>query len=75
MNSDMLTRRLQRRGFDITTAINGEDALLQTVQYKPDIILMDMSLPIMDSWEATRRLKEQISNNTYPSLPYQPMLV
>ncbi len=66
MNSDMLTRRLQRRGFDIITAINGEDALLQTVQYKPDIILMDMSLPIMDGWEATRRLKSQAITKHIP---------
>ncbi len=57
MNRDMLMRRLQRKGYEIDIAINGEDALYQVNQSKPDIILMDMSLPIMDGWEATRILK------------------
>jgi len=59
MNRDMLTRRLQRNGFDTEVAINGEEALSQAKLYKPDIILMDMSLPVMDGWEATRFLKNQ----------------
>ena len=57
MNRDMLTRRLERKGFDTEIAINGEEALSQTKEYIPDIILMDMSLPVMDGWEATKHLK------------------
>ena len=59
MNRDMLTRRLERKGFDTEIAINGEEALSQAKLYKPDIILMDMSLPVMDGWEATQLLKKQ----------------
>lgn len=59
MNRDMLTRRLQHKGFDTEVAVNGEEALTQAKLYKPDIILMDMSLPVMDGWEATRFLKKQ----------------
>lgn len=59
MNRDMLTRRLQHKGFDTEVAVNGEEALTQAKLYKPDIILMDMSLPVMDGWEATRFLKNQ----------------
>jgi len=58
MNRDMLTRRLQRKGFETEVAINGEEALSQAKFYKPDVILMDMSLPVMDGWEATKLLKQ-----------------
>ena len=51
MNRDMLSRRLQRRGFD------GEQGLATAAAEHPDLILMDMSLPVVDGWEATRRLK------------------
>ncbi len=57
MNLDMLCRRLARKGFTIDSAINGEEALCKAREITPDIILMDMSLPIMDGWEATRHLK------------------
>jgi len=66
MNRDMLTRRLQRKGFDTEVAINGEEALSQARLYKPDIILMDMSLPVMDGWEATRFLKKQNETHHIP---------
>ena len=59
MNRDMLTRRLMRDGFDVVSADNGVEALEKANTCQPDIILMDMSLPIMDGWEATRILKEQ----------------
>jgi CheY-like chemotaxis protein len=58
MNRDMLGRRLQRRGFDVVYAEDGQQALAQAEAERPDIILMDLSLPVMDGWEATRRLKE-----------------
>ena len=66
MNRDMLTRRLQRNGFETEIAVNGEEALSQAKLYKPDIILMDMSLPIMDGWEATRFLKTQNETQHIP---------
>lgn len=59
MNLDMLCRRLARKGFDIETAVNGEQAIQQAVDIQPDVILMDMSLPVMDGWMATRLLKTQ----------------
>lgn len=66
MNRDMLTRRLQRNGFDIAVAINGEQAIAIIDNYEPDIILMDMSLPVMDGWEATRYLKENANTQHIP---------
>ncbi len=57
MNLDMICRRLERRGFDICSAVNGEEAIDKASKFYPNIILMDMSLPVMDGWEATRRLK------------------
>ncbi len=57
MNRDMLSRRLRRRGFETLMAINGEEGITVAQAEKPDLILMDMSLPIIDGWEATRRLK------------------
>jgi two-component system cell cycle response regulator DivK len=57
MNRDMLSRRLERKGYQIVKAVNGQQAIEFATAEKPDLILMDMSLPVMDGWEATRRLK------------------
>jgi CheY-like chemotaxis protein len=57
MNRDMLSRRLSRRGFNVLLAENGRAGVELAVSQKPDLILMDMSLPVMDGWEATRRIK------------------
>ncbi len=57
MNRDMLSRRLERRGYQVVCAIDGQQALDVVRREKPDLILMDMSLPVLDGWEATRRLK------------------
>jgi two-component system, cell cycle response regulator DivK len=57
MNRDMLSRRLQRRGFSVLIASNGEQGVAMAAAEKPDLILMDMSLPVLDGWQATRRLK------------------
>lgn len=57
MNRDMLSRRLQRRGFEVLIAVDGEQGVAMAVAEKPDLILMDMSLPVLDGWQATRRLK------------------
>ncbi len=58
MNRDMLSRRLERNGFDVSIAVNGVEALESAQANLPDLILMDLSLPEMDGWEATRQLKE-----------------
>jgi len=56
-NRDMLSRRLERRGFSITIAVDGQDGVDKARAAPYDIILMDMSLPVLDGWEATRILK------------------
>ena len=66
MNRDMLSRRLARRGYDIVTAIDGEQGLSAAAAEKPDLILMDMSLPVIDGWEATRRLKGDAATRAIP---------
>lgn len=58
MNRDMLSRRLIRRGYEVILAQDGEEGLRAAQTQSPDLILMDMSLPVMDGWEATRRLKD-----------------
>ena len=57
MNRDMLSRRLGRKGFEVVMAVDGGEALEMAVSQAPALILMDMNLPVIDGWEATRRLK------------------
>ena len=57
MNRDMLSRRLVRRGYDVLLAVDGETGVAVARAQTPDLILMDMSLPVLDGWEATRQLK------------------
>ncbi|MBI2264178.1 MAG: response regulator [Armatimonadetes bacterium] len=57
MNSDMLSRRLQRKGYDVVLAVDGEQGVALAGSETPDLILMDMSLPVLDGWEATKQLK------------------
>ncbi len=57
MNRDMLSRRLQRRGYEVIMAVDGEEGIKMARSESPDLILMDMSLPVLDGWEATRQLK------------------
>lgn len=57
LNSDMLTRRLVRRGFDVLLAEDGEQGVEMAKTRSPDLILMDMSLPVLDGWEATQQIK------------------
>jgi len=64
MNRDMLSRRLARRGFDVVCAVDGQQGIELARSDRPDIILMDLSLPVMDGWEATRRVKgDDITRN------------
>ena len=57
MNRDMLSRRLERKGFEVVFALDGQAAVELAGSERPDLILMDMSLPVMDGWEATRQIK------------------
>ena len=57
MNRDMLSRRLERRGYEVVIAVDGQQGVDLAQSTRPDLILMDMSLPIIDGWEATRQLK------------------
>lgn len=66
MNLDMLSRRLERRGYDVIIATDGAQGVALASSEQPDLILMDMSLPVMDGWEATRRIK---SNNELNAIP------
>jgi two-component system cell cycle response regulator DivK len=66
MNRDMLSRRLIRRGYTVVTAVDGEQGLVAAGSERPDLILMDMSLPVMDGWEATRRLKAESATQAIP---------
>ena len=66
MNRDMLSRRLSRRGFEVLIAENGQSGVDLTVSERPDLVLMDMSLPVMDGWEATRRLKADPGTSAIP---------
>ena len=57
MNRDMLSRRLERKGFQVAMAVDGQQAIEMAQSDRPALILMDMSLPVLDGWEATRRIK------------------
>ena len=66
MNRDMLSRRLQRRGYEVATAVDGESGLTMTKTEMPALVLMDMSLPGLDGWEATRQLKADPATRAIP---------
>lgn len=66
MNRDMLSRRLQRKGYEVVLAVDGEQAIKMATSTSPDLILMDLSLPIIDGWEATRQIKSQAETADIP---------
>ncbi len=66
MNRDMLSRRLIRRGLEVVFAVNGQEGVELAKSERPDIILMDMSLPVIDGWEATRRVKSDETTRRVP---------
>jgi len=57
MNRDMLSRRLERRGYAVVLAVDGRSGVEMALSHAPDLVLMDMSLPVLDGWEATRQIK------------------
>ena len=66
MNRDMLTRRLERKGFVVIIAVDGQAGIDMTSSSSPDIILMDLSLPVIDGWEATRKIKADPATQSIP---------
>lgn len=66
MNRDMLSRRLQRRGYEVLIAIDGTEGIKMALSEAPDLILMDMGLPVVDGWEATRQLKASPETRPIP---------
>lgn len=66
MNRDMLSRRLQKRGYEVLIAVDGAQGIASAQANRPDLILMDMSLPVVDGWEATRRLKADTATRGIP---------
>lgn len=66
MNRDMLSRRLRRKGFEVILAVDGAEGVAKAKSESPDLILMDMSLPVMDGWEATRQIKASGASASIP---------
>ena len=66
MNRDMLSRRLQRRGYEVVIAVDGQDGVTKAQAEAPALILMDMSLPVLDGWEASRQLKAAPATGRIP---------
>ena len=68
-NRDMLVRRLNKKGFEVVVAVDGGEGVAKARSEKPDLILMDMHLPVLDGWEATRQIKETEATRRSPSSP------
>jgi CheY-like chemotaxis protein len=66
MNRDMLSRRLQRKGYEVVMAVDGGQGVEMAKTMAPDLILMDMSLPVLDGWEATRQIKADPATQPIP---------
>ena len=65
-NRDALSRRLARRGYEVVMAINGKEGVEKAEQEQPDLILMDMNMPVLDGWEATRTIRKTPQGRTVP---------
>ena len=66
MNRDMLSRRLERKGYEVVIAVDGQAGVDMASSAGPDLILMDLSLPLVDGWEATRRIKADAATQNIP---------
>lgn len=66
LNRDMLSRRLSRSGYDVVLAVQGKEGIAMAESEGPDLILMDLSLPVIDGWEATRQIKARTSTASIP---------
>ncbi|MFN3360297.1 MAG: response regulator [Pseudanabaenaceae cyanobacterium] len=70
MNRDMLSRRLARKGYEIVVAVDGQEGVDLARRLRPNLIIMDMSLPVMDGWTATTILKEDPATQTIPIIGF-----
>ena len=68
MNRDMLSRRLERRGFEVLMAVDGAEGVATAKSEQPALVLMDMSLPVIDGWEAARRIREDPATASIPMI-------
>lgn len=66
MNRDMLSRRLARKGYEVVLAVDGDEGVAMAKSQQPDLILMDMSLPVLDGWEATRAIRAEPATRAIP---------
>lgn len=66
LNRDMLSRRLTRKGYTVAIAVDGEEAVAKAAAESPSLILMDMNIPLIDGWEATRRIKAASATSAVP---------
>jgi Response regulators consisting of a CheY-like receiver domain and a winged-helix DNA-binding domain len=66
LNRDMLSRRLARKGYTVAVAVDGEEAVAKAAAESPSLILMDMNIPLIDGWEATRRIKAAPATSAVP---------
>lgn len=66
LNRDMLSRRLERMGYQVDLAINGQDGIDKTRNLRPDLVLMDINMPVLDGWEAVRILKSDDATRHIP---------
>jgi CheY-like chemotaxis protein len=66
MNRDMLSRRLQRKGYDVVIAVDGKEGIVMALSERPELILMDISLPILDGLEASRQIKASSETQNIP---------
>jgi CheY-like chemotaxis protein len=65
-NRDMLVRRLTKKGYEVVVAVDGGEGVAKAASEKPDLILMDMHLPVLDGWEATKQIKKAAETNAIP---------
>ena len=70
MNRDMLSRRLERRGYEVAIAVNGEEGVAKAQSESPDLILMDLSMPVMDGWQATRQIRADPAVSGLPIIAF-----
>jgi len=66
MNRDMLSRRLRHRGYEVVVAVDGAEAVAQAASTAPDLILMDLSMPVQDGWQATAQIKDSPATQQIP---------
>jgi CheY-like chemotaxis protein len=66
MNRDMLSRRLERRGYTVILAVDGQEGVDRAAAEQPDLVIMDMSLPVLDGWEATKAMKAAATTSAIP---------